>query len=174
MLSRSCIEKTRRIGTLLNIAIFCITFGDTGLLARQAIMWGWMPASISRLMPSCAALLFCSPSALGSMMYVSATKQHEPGPFFKGQLTQRFDVEPVLVVAHRAADFDEDHIGGRLPSPRTASSRSLRFTSPVTCGIICTSRPEVRALALALEDLAEDLPAGREVAPLRFWSSIRS
>jgi hypothetical protein len=32
MLSRSCIEKMRRSGTLLNIAIFCITLGRAGLL----------------------------------------------------------------------------------------------------------------------------------------------
>ncbi len=30
---------------------------------------------------------------------------------------------------------------GRLPSPYIASSRRRRFTSPVTCGIHCTSRP---------------------------------
>ncbi len=83
MLSRSCIEKTRRSGTLLNIAIFCITLGDTGLLARQPMMWGWIPASIRRLIPSWAALDFCSPSALGSMMYVSATKQQFSGPSSK-------------------------------------------------------------------------------------------
>ena len=66
MLSTSCIDTTRRIGTLVYIEIFSRTFSFTGLVARQAMMWGMMPTSISRLMPSWAALDFCSPSAPGS------------------------------------------------------------------------------------------------------------
>ena len=45
-----------------------ITVSVTGLLARQATRFGWMPASMSRLMPSWAALDFCSPRICGSMM----------------------------------------------------------------------------------------------------------
>ena len=68
MLVRSCIEKMRRIGTFENIAIFCITLSLTGFFARQAMSCGWTPASMRRLMPSCAALDFCSPRIEGSRM----------------------------------------------------------------------------------------------------------
>ena len=68
MLSTSCIENTRRIGTLVYIEIFSRTLSRTGLLARQAMMCGMMPTFISSRMPSWAALDFCSPRALGSRM----------------------------------------------------------------------------------------------------------
>ena len=68
MLSRSCMLKMRFMGTLLNMPIFCITFSPTGLVARQAITCGCTPLSMSRLMPSCAAFDFCSPSVAGSRM----------------------------------------------------------------------------------------------------------
>ena len=77
------VEKTRRSGTLLNIAIFCITLAVQGRDARQAMMCGWMPTSSSFLSPSCAALDFCSPSICGSMMYVSATWQTLRSPSSK-------------------------------------------------------------------------------------------
>ena len=66
MLSTSCIVTTRFIGTLVYIEIFSRTLSFTGFEARQAMMCGMMPTSISRLMPSWAALDFCSPSAPGS------------------------------------------------------------------------------------------------------------
>ncbi len=40
MLSTSCIENTRFIGTLVYIEIFWRTFSFTGLAARQAMMCG--------------------------------------------------------------------------------------------------------------------------------------
>lgn len=68
MLSRSCMEKMRLSGTLLNMPIFCMTLSPTGFLARQAMRWGCTPASISRLIPSYAAFDFCSPRMFGSRM----------------------------------------------------------------------------------------------------------
>jgi hypothetical protein len=65
------------------MAIFCRTVSVTCRVARHATMCGWTPVSMSRLMPSCAALDFCSPRISGSMMYVRATKQVDPGPSSK-------------------------------------------------------------------------------------------
>ena len=61
-------ENTLRSGTFENIAIFSITLSVTGFLARHATMFGWTPASMRRLMPSCAAFDFCSPRIDGSRM----------------------------------------------------------------------------------------------------------
>jgi hypothetical protein len=47
MLSMSCMDTTRRIGTFVYIAIFSRTFSRTSRPARQAIRCGMMPTSIS-------------------------------------------------------------------------------------------------------------------------------
>jgi hypothetical protein len=55
----------------------------------------------------------------------------------EGEFADGLDVIGVFHIAHRPTDLDEDHVrpaaGGQFAQ--------LRFTSPVTCGIICTSRP---------------------------------
>jgi len=58
-------EKTLRIGTLVYMKIFCRTFSSPDCLPGSDDV-GHDAISISRLMPSWAALDFCSPSVPGS------------------------------------------------------------------------------------------------------------
>ncbi len=73
-------ENTRRRGTLVYTDIFSRTLSVTGDSARQAMMCGMMPYSISRLMPSWAALDFCSPRVGGCEDVRQGDEDTEPSP----------------------------------------------------------------------------------------------
>ena len=77
MLSTSCIVTTRFIGTLVYIEIFSRTFSFTGLEARQAMMCGMMPTSISRLMPKLRRLGFLLAQRAG-FQHISQRDEAQP------------------------------------------------------------------------------------------------
>ena len=126
MLSTSCIETTRRIGTLVYIEIFSRTFSFTGLVARQAMMCGMIPTSISRLMPKLRRLGFLL-AQRARFHHVRQSDEHDRVlPFLISQLAAGFQISLVFKVPDRAADFDEDHIRIASWRPVRAVAISLR------------------------------------------------
>ena len=84
--------------------------------------------------------------------------------FLKCQLAQGLDVEAVLVVTDGAADLNEDDIRGTVPVAvhRQLAQATLHLAGHVRDPLHIA--PEIRALALPIDDRRENLAAGHEVA----------
>ena len=159
MLSTSCIEKTRRSGTLENIEIFCFTFSVTGLGQRQAMMWGTSPACITWREAKLGGLGFLFAQRLGLHDVGESHDADAVLALFVGQFTERLDEVAVFVIADGAADFDEDDVGLGLGGQVAEDI----FYLAGDVGNHLDVAAEVAAVAFAVQDAGEDLAAGGEV-----------